>query len=206
MSAGEQSFVTVDLQRLLWRTRGRTWDYCFVLQPVQLHINSFYQLHFEAFSGTKPEATPRTWGGVLIGEESKLRFVATLFLDEDKVDTYDRPIAHYMVWFPTPGADADLRLPADWGAHLLRAFGEEWTSAYSSNGGADDDRLFDACAKINSVTVPHRERVVLLRFDRQVLEKKKRRPRQRSPWTTTALSVGIALVLLFLILLWLGGR
>lgn len=172
--------MRIDLDSVLWRTRGRTWDYGFVLRPVHPHIETWYDFHADAFSGATPGRDPVSVGGVLLTiDGEKVPFVATTFQDPTLRDAAGRPVAHYFVWFPTiAGAPADLELPADWGPQVVQAFGDEWKTAFSSDGASDDDLLAPARSMIKEVPLSDAGGSSI-RFDRRVVEKKSVKPSRR---------------------------
>lgn len=201
--------MQIDLDSILWRTRGRAWDYCFVLRPVHPHIETWYDFHADAFSGAMPGAAPINVGGVLLTiEGEEVRFVATAFQDATLKDAAERPIAHYFVWFPNlPGAPPTLLIPADWGNQLVRAFGDEWGSAFTSDGASDDDLLATARSLMKAVDLAEASDVSV-RFDRRVVEKKKRRALRRMSKTNRALLViaTVGALILALLMYWLMRR
>ncbi len=194
--------MRIDLDRILWRTRGHTWDYSFVLRPIDPHIDTWYDFHADAFSGRTPSRDPFSVGGVLhtMGNE-ELRFVATIFQDATLKDAAGRPVAHYIVWFPNiESVSSDFELPADWGSRIVQAFGDEWETAFSGDGASDDDILATARLQVKHVQIPDTGGVSI-RFDYQI-EKKKRRDFPPTRTTNRALlvipTVGILILTIFL--------
>lgn len=105
------------LRDVLYRTRGRDWDYAFLLQPVPLIGEGWYALHRRIFSNVEPEPTPLLLRGALgigIGHP----FFATAFTDPERVDSQGRPVAHYIVWL---GADAEAAPGVSFGPGLVQA-------------------------------------------------------------------------------------
>lgn len=201
--------MRIDLDSVLWRTRGRTWDYSFVLRPLHPHIETWYDFHADVFSGATPGREPMNLGGILVtlkGEE--VRFVATTFQDATLKDAAGRPIAHYFVWFPNlAGAPLDFELPADWGPQIVRAFGDEWSTAFSSDGASDEDLLATARSLVKEV--PQSDAGgVSVRFDRRVVEKKKRQSLAPTTNTNRALLVTatVGALILALVIYWLTQR
>lgn len=201
--------MRIDLDSVLWRTRGRTWDYGFVLRPVHPHIETWYDFHADAFSGATPGRDPVSVGGVLLtidGEE--VPFVATTFQDPTLRDAAGRPVAHYFVWFPTiAGAPADLEIPADWGPQVVQAFGDEWKTAFSSDGASDDDLLAPARSMMKEVPLSD-ARGASIRFDRRVVEKKKRQAVPPTSKTNRArlVTAAVGALILAMVIYWLTHR
>lgn len=166
--------MRIDLDRVLWRTRGRGWDYSFTLVPAHPQIEAWYDFHADAFSDTTPGRGPSNVGGVLVraaGEQ--IPFVATTFQDATLRDAAGRPVAHYLVWFPSlSGNPTEFEIPADWGSHVVQAFGETWNSVFAGDGALEAESLKRTCLFLREVNVPDASRV-RVRFDRRVFEKKK---------------------------------
>lgn len=106
---------------LLWRTRGRTWDYTFVLRPIEPPRKQWYdtyRLLFDALTPTTPEQPHVTRHG-LIGFTP---YLATTFCDREARDEAGRPIVHAIAWFPgsfPPG------LPVDWGQQVVDTLADD---------------------------------------------------------------------------------
>jgi hypothetical protein len=166
--------MRINLNNILWRTRGSKWDYRFVLRPTDPQIENFYDLHVDAFSELHPDEAPISVGGVLVttrGEE--VRFVATTFTDMKLKDADDgRSIAHYLIWFPTVSSGAvDFKLPLNWGRQIINAFGNEWINAFSSEDISENDLLESARSSIKNVPLSIADGGTI-EFDRRVIEKK----------------------------------
>lgn len=89
--------LRIQLGELLYRTRGRDWDYAFLLQPEPVVVEGWYGIHRRIFSGVEPSATPSLLRGAL-GIGAGLPFFATAFSDGSRRDYQARPIAHYLTW------------------------------------------------------------------------------------------------------------
>lgn len=197
--------MRIDLDSVLWRTRGREWDYSFVLRPAHPHIETWYDFHADVFAGTTPGTAPSVTGGFLrLGDGDEVPFIATSFQDATLRDAAGRPIAHYLIWFPnTPGRPTEYEVTADWGAQVVRAFGDEWGSAFAGDGTSEDDLLATARSLLKEVALADGE-AVRVALNRDVVEKKKppagarTRKSNRSP----LLAVTAAGVLLLLLLLY----
>ena len=199
--------MRINLDSVLWRTRGRTWDYSFVLRPVHPHVETWYDFHADAFSGTAPGTSPIIVGGVLVTvDREEVSFVATAFQDATLKDAAERPVAHYLVWFPSlAGAPPSFEIPADWGNQVVQAFGDEWRTAFSSDGASEDDLLATARALVKEVPLSD-VGDVSIRLDRRVVEKKKRQAFPRTSKTRRAFlvtAIAGVLILLALLTCWL---
>jgi hypothetical protein len=96
--------LKVVLADVLWRTRGRDWDYAFLLQPPPLLSEGWYTLHRRIFANVEADPKPVLLRGAL-GIGTGQPFFATAFTDAVRRDSQGRPIAHYLSWFG-PGAEA----------------------------------------------------------------------------------------------------
>ncbi len=85
------------LNELLYRSRGRDWDYVFLLQPPPLIGEGWYSLHRRIFSNVEPSAAPVLLRGSL-GVGTGQPFLATAFTDSARRDYQSRPVAHYLTW------------------------------------------------------------------------------------------------------------
>ncbi|HVY25602.1 MAG TPA: hypothetical protein VHB79_03595 [Polyangiaceae bacterium] len=109
--------LTLRLRDVLYRTRGREWDYSFLLQPVPLLSEGWYTLHRRIFANVEPEPRPLLLRGAL-GIGTGHPFFATVFTDEKRVDSQARPVAHYIAWF---GADAEAAPGLSFGPGLVES-------------------------------------------------------------------------------------
>lgn len=104
---------------VLYRTRGRDWDYAFLLQPEPLLGEGWYALHRRIFANVEPNAEPVLLRGAL-GIGAGHPFFATVFTDAQRRDDQDRPIAHYIAWF---GSAAESAPGQSFGPGLVQALG-----------------------------------------------------------------------------------
>ena len=105
------------LSELLYRSRGRDWDYAFLLQPPPLLGEGWYALHRRIFSNVEPEAEPVLLRGTL-GVGTGQPFLATAFTDAVRRDYQSRPIAHYLTWL---GKSAEAAPGCSFGPALIAA-------------------------------------------------------------------------------------
>jgi hypothetical protein len=89
--------LSVRLSDVLYRTRGRDWDYGFVLQPQPLLREGWYALHRRIFANVEPTRSPLLLRGSL-GVRTGQPFFATAFTDAERRDSQGRPVAHYVTW------------------------------------------------------------------------------------------------------------
>lgn len=116
--------MIIDLRSVLWRTRGRHWDYTFVLRPITPHRDGWYDVHKQVFASLTPGIEPATCGGVFVCGNDKYNYMATTFLDELRHDIAGRSIAHYLIYFTKTGLnEPDIRqVPKDWGKQVVSSF------------------------------------------------------------------------------------
>lgn len=107
MSADES--VQLNLENVLWRTRGRQWDYSFVLRSLRPLVDSWYDVHLKAFAGVTLDETPTSLAGILVQGFEEYPFVASAFLDARRRDSAGRPVGNYFIWFPNVGVQETLR-------------------------------------------------------------------------------------------------
>lgn len=135
--------IQLRLEHLLWRTRGRHWDYLFLLAPSARYGHGWYSLHKEIFADFEPSILERYVVGELLDQQSlqNLVFVGTVFLDDSRRDALGRPVAHYMVWL-RPGEDlheVKKHVPQDWGHAVLSRVGYALDADDVLNAIGDDE-------------------------------------------------------------------
>jgi hypothetical protein len=109
--------LSLRLSDVLYRTRGRDWDYGFLLQPPPLLGEGWYTLHRRIFANVEPCPAPLLLRGAL-GVGTGKPFFATTFTDAERRDSQGRPIAHYIVWL---GRDAESASGCDFGPAFVAA-------------------------------------------------------------------------------------
>lgn len=109
--------LSLRLSDVLYRTRGRDWDYGFLLQPPPLLGEGWYTLHRRVFANVEPGPRPLLLRGEL-GIGTGKPFFATAFTDSERRDSQGRPIAHYIVWL---GSDAESARGLDFGPAFVAA-------------------------------------------------------------------------------------
>ena len=109
--------LSLRLADVLYRTRGRDWDYGFLLQPPPLLGEGWYTLHRRVFANVEPSAAPLLLRGEL-GIGTGKPFFATTFTDAERRDSQGRPIAHYIVWL---GAKAESAPGRNFGPAFVAA-------------------------------------------------------------------------------------
>lgn len=100
--------LTLKLDDVLYRTRGRDWDYGFLLQPAPLLSEGWYSLHRRIFANVEPNPSPLLLRGAL-GIGTGQPFFATAFTDVERRDSQGRPIAHYVSWLGPAAENAPGR-------------------------------------------------------------------------------------------------
>jgi hypothetical protein len=159
MSSAAQ--LTLSLSDVLYRTRGRDWDYAFLLQPQPLLSEGWYALHRRMFGGVEPGEEPVLLRGEL-GVGLGHPFFATTFVDSARRDSQGRPVAHYLAWLGTaaeaaPGLSFGPGLVAALGPALDSVFDLAPASLTRGDGKPLDSLLrarFLAALGARDVTVP----------------------------------------------------
>ena len=121
--------LRIALDQLLYRTRGRDWDYGFLLQPPPILGEGWYALHRRIFANVEPGPVPLLLRGAL-GVGTGHPFFACAFADAELRDYQDRPIAHYFSWF---GAAAEAAPGVSFGPPLVRALRPALDSVFELN-------------------------------------------------------------------------
>jgi hypothetical protein len=135
--------LTISLGDVLYRTRGRDWDYAFLLQPRPLLSEGWYTLHRRIFSGVEPSEEPvllRGELGVGLGQP----FFATAFVDGARRDSQERPVAHYLAWL---GKAAEAAPGVSFGPGLVSELAPALDAVFELGPGAlgrGDERPLDA--------------------------------------------------------------
>jgi hypothetical protein len=109
--------LSLRVSDVLYRTRGRDWDYGFLLQPPPVLGEGWYTVHRRIFANVEPAPAPLLLRGAL-GVGTGTPFFATTFTDAERRDSQGRPIAHYIVWL---GPLAEAAPGRDFGAAFVAA-------------------------------------------------------------------------------------
>jgi len=154
------SELHVRLSEVLYRTRGRDWDYAFLLQPPPVLGEGWYTLHRRIFANVEPEGVPMLLRGAL-GVGTGQPFFACAFTDSARRDSQARPIAHYLVWF---GRDAEAAPGVSFGPALVHAFGAGLDAIFELSPAVlrDGVKPLDVCLRqrfskalsLSTVTLP----------------------------------------------------
>lgn len=160
---------------ILWRTRGKFWDYTFLLSPVTPTRDSWYDVYTEIFSLLVPSEEPITRGGRLISASGSHIYLATTFKDNDRLDAVGRAVTHSIAYFLDNESVGDLNtidVPAYWGRQFVAAFDAVYSKAF--NLSDQEYRVLDnnyfktlfmqSCSKMNEVTIDD-ETMVSVKFD-----------------------------------------
>ncbi len=116
--------VEIDSDAILWRTRGKHWDYAFVRTPKRIKIDGWYEFHTRTFSGVLPTRQPLNKGYIALISGQRIPCICTAFQDTVRVDIAGRPITHFVTWFPDQKNEqpGQVMLPADWGHQIVARF------------------------------------------------------------------------------------
>lgn len=112
--------LEVDLHHVLWFTRGKGWDYTFLLWPLLPRIADPDGLRERIFAGIRPGYVPHSITGRVRDGREQRAYLATTFIDPVRRDNVGQPIVHHVVWFP-PDGDTCLVAPVDWGSQFVAA-------------------------------------------------------------------------------------
>ena len=183
---------------LLWRTRGRKWDYEFISRPRREWKDRSYLVTTQVFSAGAGRV-PRNIVGQVEGET----YLACSVLDPDRTDEFGRPVQHYVLWLVPEGAlrGGVPEISSDW---LLRTMAatrgplDALFEAPSAPTGEEpwkvDVRLEPSGAPVEHVRGP------AVKLPKEVRLPVRRRARRGRP----VLLLAVVLALLVLALLALG--
>lgn len=117
----------------LWKTRGREWDFEFLLLPLGTGIPAWYRIWSQMFKATSDsrDGIQRRFGVFELGP--RLGYAATMLLDpEGRRDAAGRPIFHQLALVTTDGEPPCL--PADWATTLLHHAKPEYDRVFGWTG------------------------------------------------------------------------
>lgn len=215
MSVDEGQNVRLDLKNVLWRTRGQHWDYSFVLRPVFPRVDSWYDVHVKVFAGISPDIVPVNRGGILVLDSEKHRFVATAFQDARRRDAADRPVANYIIWFPSivGNETSGLSVPLSWGEQVASSLGAARAKTFNVlpselvDGASVDLEGVFASARDASKQISLNGGLVPVTFDDVTVGVEKKKPLATTSQSKWSMLAGTAtVVLLLLALLWYASR
>lgn len=114
--------LTIDTGRLLWKTRGRHWDYEFVCVPATPALPAWAAALDDMLGDADPQRGELRHG-LLETDAGRVPWVGVRFLDPERKDWTGRAIQHFAVWFPPLDAAAvdtlPMVVPADWHRQAL---------------------------------------------------------------------------------------
>lgn len=124
--------AVVDSNAILWRTRGRHWDYAFVRTPQRIRLDGWYEFHTQTFSGALPTNEPLNRGFMAAINGRHIPCVCTAFQDMQRTDIAGRPISHFITWFPDQKSSRSgmVALPAEWGRQVVAWFDTEFQGIF----------------------------------------------------------------------------
>ncbi len=208
----DESKVELNLDNLLWRTRGQRWDYTFVLHPLAPFVDSWYEVHSKVFVGVTPSVVPASRGGTLFDGDDEHCFIATAFQDPVHRDSAGRPIAHYMIYFLATDQliGSTFTLPTDWGLQVLLAvraiYDKNFEALPSQTPEASGEEIEDSFASARGTADPIKldgNSSSVLIESRIIVEKKKSTSISTTSTRWLRLFPATALLLFILALLWL---
>ena len=116
--------IYVPATHLLWRTRGATWDYLFLLVP-DLGVPSWYHM----VNRLSDQLGHRGGIGRFVYKNNNAQFFAfSQFTDPEWRDRVNRPILHTFI-VGLEGSECK-RLPADWGIQIYGQLKDIYRDAY----------------------------------------------------------------------------
>ena len=199
--------LEVAIENVLWRTRGVSWDYSFVLRPQSPTVDDCFALTSQVFGDLSPTLDETYRPGTLEAEDgSKVQFVGCCFVDESRKDRFGRPVVHYLILFLPDGAFPEERtaIPSGFGREFVRKLAAHFDPIFNEGDAAfaPEGRLAKTAGAVGSVRIEGRP--MRLRCEERLRAKKKRPviPSRPPPQSTRVVKVAF-LVLLFLLAAWL---
>ena len=113
-----KNILEVPLRHLLWRTRGVHWDYTFILTPVCDELSKFKDW-YTLVEHRLPQGM--TQGELPINDKT-VSFVAAVWSDEKRKDSFGRYIQEKLMWFIDIGGKDVVThedLPEDWAKQIV---------------------------------------------------------------------------------------
>ncbi|MDB4931265.1 MAG: hypothetical protein JWM10_3749 [Myxococcaceae bacterium] len=152
--------IEVDLDRVLWLTRGRRWSYAFLLKPLISPGDSWMSIQARIFDGVKPSVSPYSVAGKAVEAVFERAFIATAFVDPVRRDEWGRDVVHHLVWFPPDERAARMVAPADWGPRLVDALAPAYDAAFAVDlADRGDERDLDPIAEVRDAFERERDRL-----------------------------------------------
>lgn len=123
---------------LLWRTRGKHWDFEFVSTPSHPNLDAWWSIFNQIFNEIQVDEQPKIYYGELILRQEEVRcYLAAACFDQYRKDWTGRRIQHFLVWFPNgiqsnPNPSIEnlipAVIPADWYNQILKYLNEFFDS------------------------------------------------------------------------------
>jgi hypothetical protein len=110
---------TVDLEHLVWRTRGQAWDYAFIRLPPEGGTGVSSERWFDLLSEAYPEISANAPDDLVAGRiDGDIAFASARVIDSQVCDSWHRPVRHY---FAVAGVSPSAfeAIPERWGTQLL---------------------------------------------------------------------------------------
>lgn len=130
--------MEIPLDQLLWRTKGKNWEYCFLSKPRNVPSESWWLF----FQDLTKEVTTFEPVDFVTGEfqiKSRIHvFAATRFVDKENTDEFGRDTEQVVVWFPDNPNHLEV-LPKDWGLQVTRQLNQAVLSHEKLDTLSDSD-------------------------------------------------------------------
>lgn len=109
---------------LLWKTRGKYWEFEFISTPSHPKLDSWWSKFQEVFQDVQVDEEPKIYYGELNFNQSEVRqpYLAAACFDAEREDWTRRRIQHFLIWFPNSIESAQSlknSVPADWHNQIL---------------------------------------------------------------------------------------
>uniref|UniRef100_A0ACD5GN38 Uncharacterized protein n=1 Tax=Desertifilum tharense IPPAS B-1220 TaxID=1781255 RepID=A0ACD5GN38_9CYAN len=108
---------------LLWKTRGKYWDFEFISNPSYPKLDSWWSKFQEVFNDDQVDEEPKIYYGEWNFDRGEVKqYLAAACFDAEREDWTRRRIQHFLIWFPDDIESAQgLKnfAPADWHNQIL---------------------------------------------------------------------------------------
>ncbi len=149
------SKVSIPAGEILWRTRGRNWEYCFLLTPG-IDRGSWWRFYREV----KAELNLSPSGDQAVGKikdraGNEHIYLASIYLDSKLIDAAGRETEQFVVWFPTHGNFPEAGVPENlaraWSGHFASIINSKELTNLTDHDEAGADTIFKSLLEKTSV-------------------------------------------------------
>jgi Peptidase of plants and bacteria len=120
--------ISIPVNEILWRTRGRNWEYCFLLTPT-IDRGSWWRFYREVKAALSLSSSgDQAIGKIKDRAGQEHVYLASLYLDSQLIDAAGRDTEQFVVWFPSQNHFPESGVPEN----LARAFSSYFAAFINS--------------------------------------------------------------------------